>query len=457
MSQIAPSPAPSSHRFASVVVLGGSFAGLLAARVLAPHAARVIVIERDRPPRLPAEPRKGVPQGQHAHVLLQTGLDGLASLFPDIEGDLEAVAGTPIDLMQETRWKIDGRFRPRFASDYRAYALGRPALESIVRRRVARLDDVTFTYGQVVKGLTFADGAVSGVRLATGETLHADLVVDASGRGTQVPRWLAEAGFETAPVDTTELDLTYTSCVIAPKGGVFPHDFRLLLLPPVPPHRPLGGLLTPLEHGRYLATLLRYGGEPARLEWSAFRDAAREVDDPLLAEVLDGCEPVTEPVAFAMPTQRWHRYDRARGVAARLVVLGDALCSFDPAFGQGLSVCTLETLALARLLDRPGLALDALLTRFYADCARIIESPWGMAKVRQPDATAGGNGARSWLRSYQRALLFEAAESPALHRAFARVVHLEAAPSSLLAPGIVARVLLGRMRGAQAGAARVRT
>ncbi|HEX6245300.1 MAG TPA: tryptophan 7-halogenase, partial [Polyangiales bacterium] len=235
------SPRP---RLRHAVIVGGSFAGLLAARALWPACERITLIERDLPPNQLESPRKGVPQGQHAHVLLNSGLSCLREFFPDLDQELEAHAGPAFDLLEQTRWRIEGRFRPRFPSEYRAYAIGRPALEALVRRRVSALAGVTLEAGRSVAGLRFEADQVTGVVLTDGEVLAADLVVDASGRGTRTPRWLREAGFEAPASQTLELGLTYTSFVLEPRDPAgFDHDFRLLLLPPQPPHALHGGLI----------------------------------------------------------------------------------------------------------------------------------------------------------------------------------------------------------------------
>lgn len=436
---------PARLRLDHAVVLGGSFAGLLAARVLSHHAARVTVIERDRAsPDTPAV-RKGVPQGHHAHLLLRSGLTRIAALFPGIEEELEAVAGPAFDMVSDILWKVDGAFRPRFASDYHAYGLGRPALEAIVRRRVESLPNVTLLYEASASGLEISGERASGVRLDDGRLVAGDLMVDASGRGTRVPRWLEAAGYPRVDEQTAQLDLTYTSCVFIPRAGAR-RDFRVLLVPPVHPRCPRGGLLLPLENGRYVATLIAYGERPPR-DLADFRACAERVDDPLYAKVLDGCEPVGKLTSFAIPRQIWRRYELSPRLPQRLLVMGDALCSFDPAFGQGISVSALEATELDNLLKRRDVPLDVLGERYFARAASLIATPWSLARARAPRVKSDrASRLHRWLRAYQRELMRAAAQSPALHLAFVRVVNLEASPASLLAPGLIVRVLAHRLR-----------
>lgn len=440
-------------RLERAVVLGGSFAGLLVARVLSEHAAQVTVIERDRPSSSPGEVvvRKGVPQGHHAHLLLRSGLSRVRSLFPGIEQELEQVAGPAFDMVREILWKVDGEFRPRFESDYLAYGLGRPALEAVVRRRVEALPNVRFVYGSSASSLEIFRGRVTGVKLGYGRILGADLVIDASGRGTRVPAWLERAGYPRVEEQTVELGLTYTSSVLVPRAGA-ERDFRVLLVPPVHPRCPRGGLLLPLEGGRLVATLLAYG-EAAPRTWTEFVARAEQVDDPLYAEVVKSCEPVGDLASFGIPRQIWRHYERASQMPERLLVVGDALCSFDPAFGQGISVAALEASELEQLLRERDLPLDELGARYFQRAASVIATPWTLARTRAPSATLeGAPRLQRWLRDYQRELMRAAAHSRALHLAFVRVVNLEASPTSLLAPGLALRVLGHRLRRFWAGA-----
>lgn len=443
-------PANTSSCLSHAVVLGGSFAGLLAASVLSRYAARVTVIERDEAPSLATRVRKGAPQGNHAHLLLRSGLDSLRALFPGIDADLEAVAGPAFDVVRDTRWKVDGLFRPRFDSDYRSYALGRPALEQVVRTRVSTLSNVEFAYGRTVSGFFVADVELRGVRLADGQELRADLIIDASGRGTRVPHWLSEAGFEPPPVMSAELGLRYASCVVEP-GPTWRGDYRMLLVPPVHPRCPRGGLLVPLENGRFVVTLISYGGEPPPRDFEGVRAWAERIDDPSLAAVLRDANPLSEPSSFAIPQQIWRRYDRAQRLPSRLVVVGDALSSFDPAFGQGMSVAALEAVALEALLRAGWLPDNGLAARFFARTEKLIATPWSMGRARPAasDATTAVSRAQRWMRAYRKAFMEAAADSEVLHRAFLRVVNLQASPASLLAPALALRTLMHHMSHGQ--------
>jgi len=212
------------------VVVGASMAGLLAARVLADHFARVTVVERDRPPADPS-PRGGVPQGRHVHVLLMRGKQLLEGFFPGLDTEL-AEAGAPrMDMIAEFPILGIGGWSCRFPSPYVARACSRPLLEGVVRRRLATLPHVHPLDGHVVTGLAADSARVTGVRVrARGDagaregTMWADLVVDASGRDSRAPEWLATLGYERPRETTINAFLGYASRLYEPPaGGLGPH------------------------------------------------------------------------------------------------------------------------------------------------------------------------------------------------------------------------------------------
>jgi 2-polyprenyl-6-methoxyphenol hydroxylase-like FAD-dependent oxidoreductase len=207
--------------------------------------------------------------------------------------------------------------------------------------------------------------------------------------------------------------LSYTSCVVRPRV-TSRHDFRMLLIPPVMPRCPRGGLWVPLEQGRYLATLITYEKDRPPLDWKGFRAWAVGVDDPLLARVLDDCEPLSEPQRFAISKRVFRRYDRFAGRPKRLIALGDAMCSFDPAFGQGMSVCALEARALERLLADRELSVDELVARYFTQAAALIATPWSMSRAHPaPLQTRRRCGPREAILARLPARVFESSGSVA--------------------------------------------
>jgi 2-polyprenyl-6-methoxyphenol hydroxylase-like FAD-dependent oxidoreductase len=179
------------------VVVGGSLAGLLAARVLADGTRDVTIIERDEVAD-EALPRQFVPQGHHAHALLAAGARTLSRLFPGIMDDLLADGAVPANIAQGI-WYQGGSVRVRYQSRINPLGFTRPLLERAVRRRVAALPGVTLEAGVTVRGLTGDADRVDGVvvqRSGSTATVGAGLVVDCTGRAARSVGWLADLGHE---------------------------------------------------------------------------------------------------------------------------------------------------------------------------------------------------------------------------------------------------------------------
>jgi len=175
-------------------------AGLVAARALADAYAQVVVVDRDELPET-AMHRRGVPHGRHAHALLARGQQALEELFPGLTAELIAQGVPAGDLLANGRWYVSGHRLRQENIGLVSLSVSRPLLEGYVRARVRALPNVAFLDSCDILGLTATpDGRrVTGARVrradgSAGEVLGADLVVDATGRGSRTPIWLEALG-----------------------------------------------------------------------------------------------------------------------------------------------------------------------------------------------------------------------------------------------------------------------
>ncbi|WUI01743.1 hypothetical protein OHR68_07970 [Spirillospora sp. NBC_00431] len=240
------------------VVLGAGMAGLLAARVLAGAYEQMTIIERDALPE-PGAPRKGVPQGRHAHMLMPRGQQILHDLFPGLEDDLVDAGAVVADPRTEHRFNLGGHPLRRVPRSDRAVQASRALLESTILRRVLTLDGVTIIAGCDAVGLVAPDPRrVTGVRLvrrapgSAAEELPADLVVDATGRSARTRLWLTSLGYDPAPREEIEVRVAYASRPLRlPPGSL--SDKAVVVGPG--PGRPRGMALIAIEGDRYLLTV----------------------------------------------------------------------------------------------------------------------------------------------------------------------------------------------------------
>ncbi|MFC8192660.1 NAD(P)/FAD-dependent oxidoreductase [Cellulomonas sp. NPDC057328] len=437
-----------------VVVVGGSLAGLLAAAALAGPGRTVTVVERDVVADAPA-PRPGVPQGRQPHALLYRSLVAVEELLPGFGDDLRAAGAVPVDTgalawLGELGWSPDSEQFPVLSAS-------RPLIEHVVRTRVLELPGVRTVDGARVTGLSAADadpgsGADPGsprwsVALEGREALPADLVVDASGRASRLPVWLDALGVPPAAVEQVDARIGYaTRTLRLPVDAVGPAGVVIAQLPDQP-----GGIALPVEGGRWLVAAAGAGDRRPPREPDAWRAYLGALRDPALAEIVDAGELEGEVVVHRQTANVRHRYDRVPGWPGGLVVVGDALCAFDPVYGQGVAVAALEALALRDAVRRDDLTTARGARRFLRRAVRAGALPWAIAtgedlrlptsEGRVPRATAL---AGVWTGELAR--LGTHGDTVA-QAALARVYHLMASPLSVYRPSLVARVLRARLRG----------
>jgi len=449
-------PAGAPPRLGSrAVVVGASIAGLLAARVLADHFDRVDLVERDEIGPY-GQYRRGVQQARHTHGLLAGGLQAMEELLPGLTAELVERGAVPGDTGLRVAYDTEGWTLAPAETGLVGVATSRLLVEDAVRRRVLALPAVALHQGcSAVELCLDPAGRVAGLRVSRDDevgTLAADLVVDASGRGSRAPVWLESLGFGRPRIDEVVVGLTYTTREFARTGdpgaavGVISAGSR---------SNPRCGVLLAQPDDRWIVTLGGYLGEAAPTDLEGFRRYAASLDAPHLAAALDGLTPVGESRTFKYHGSAWRRYDLMRRLPEGFVVLGDAMCSFNPIYGQGMSVAAREALALRRCLQSGG--LRRLGRRFHRAAAREIRPVWKIAvgsDLRLP-AVKGRRTVDTRLSNWYLARYYRAASGdPALTARFVAVVNLVARPESLLHPGAVARVVRGRHNRRGVAAAR---
>jgi 2-polyprenyl-6-methoxyphenol hydroxylase-like FAD-dependent oxidoreductase len=420
------------------VTIGAGVGGLLAARVLADHFDEVVVLERDALAS-DGRPRKGVPQGRHIHALLAAGREVIERMFPGFARDLVARGGLVADVSR-LRWFDYGGHHAR-CTGIEAVLASRPAIEEMLRGRLLALPNVRLRDGCDVTGLAAGD-RVSGVRLGE-EHLPADLVVDAGGRGSRAPAWLGELGYPPPLADVVEIGLGYATRLFRRRDELG-RDAGVVVVPTPPSRR--GAVLEAIEGDRFILTLFGMLGDHPPLDAEGFRQFADSLPAPDIREFLGRAEALTDAVPFRFPAGIRRRYEALPRFPEGFLVFGDAICSFNPVYGQGMSAAALQGDALGRLLAAGG---ERLAPRFFAEAARIVDAPWAMSvggDLAYPEVEGRRTVQDRLIGWYLAHLRRGAQRDPALALAFQRVANLIAPPHSLLSWRVARRVWRARAR-----------
>lgn len=427
----------------TALVIGGSMAGLLAARVLADHFDRVLVVERDRFPESP-ESRKGVPQGRHAHALLARGERVLSRFFPGIADDLVAGGGMRGDVGEICRWFQFGGYKVQHHSGVENSFQTRPFLEWHTRRRLAALPNVELRDGCPVVDILRDNSRVAGVTAERdGERfeMRADLTVDCTGRGSHAPRLLPELGFDGPSQTLVTINVGYSTRIFRRRPGDLIGG-RVVLVYPQPPDDRRGGALMPVEGDRWICTLGGWATDYPPIDPDAYLEFARSLAAPDVYNVISKAEPLSEPVPHRFPSNQRTHYERLTRFPEGYLVMGDAVCSFNPLYGQGMTSSAIQAEALDRCLTRN--AGPDLARRVFQEAAKPIDTAWQMAisedfrfrevTGQRPRGLELGN---RYVGMVHRAVTRDAQ----VYSRFLRVMNLLDPPRTLFRPSIVLRVV----------------
>ncbi|MFE5815278.1 FAD-dependent oxidoreductase [Streptomyces sp. NPDC056479] len=451
-----------TDRPTTAVVLGGSLSGMLAARALADVADHVTVVERDVLPAGP-EPRKGLPQARHVHQLWSGGARALEELLPGIVGRLQDAGAHRLPVTTDIVALSPYGWYRRWAESHHMLLCGRDLLDATIRAAVLADERVELLQGTEVLGLIGTEAAVRGVRIraadgaAAERILTADLVVDATGRGSRAGLWLTGLGLPTVERREVDSGVAYASRVFrAPEAAR--EGFPVVNVQPDPrAGKPgCGGVLQPIEDGRWLVTLFGSRGAEPPTEADAFLPYARErLRHPVIAELLAHAEPLTDVAYTRTTANRRHHYERMPAWPDNFAVLGDALCALNPIYGHGMSVAAQSALALRETVRRHGWGTARLSRRIQRAVARPASAAWDLAlgmDVFYPGATADGPTLRDrLLAAYVGRLLHTATGNGRIARRVTDVTSLERGAQVLLTPSVLLAALVGPLKPALSG------
>ena len=435
------------------VVLGGSLAGLLAARVLSDHFEEVTLIERDLYPET-TEVRRGIPQANHVHGLLLRGRQVLEDLFPGLQDEMIA-AGVPlVDMANEIAWYTRAGWGIRFPSEMKVLAFTRPVLDLHVRRRLSSNPHVKIMDNtDVLRLIPGADKKrLAGVLICprssksdrrVARELRADLVIDTTGRGSRAPRWLNDLGYVIPEETVVDAHLGYASRLYRIPDD-FQRDWKCAYVQSAPPKRNRGAILFEVEGNRWLVTLTGGARDYPPSDEVGFLDFARSLPVSIIYDAMRAAEPITPIKTYRGTENRLRHFDRAKDLPENFLLLGDAVCAFNPVYGQGMTTAALGALTLRNILLADA-SVRGLSRRFQKRLGKVNKAPWLLATgedYRYPETS--GHGATlmtKFMHRYMNHVIELATKSVAVRHVLLRAFSMLVPPTALFHPRISFRVL----------------
>ncbi|EGK85920.1 2-polyprenyl-6-methoxyphenol hydroxylase-like oxidoreductase [Microcoleus vaginatus PCC 9802] len=455
------------QRESHAIIIGGSLAGLLACKVLAKHFDRVSIVERDFFSEQPA-PRPGIPQSRHLHILLNRGKIILEELFPGLENELVA-AGAPRLNPKSIGWFSPAGWAPQFSPDLNDLIMfSRDLLDLQIRRRLAENTNVHFLEGGTVTGLlTNASRAeVAGVSVRFrdrhnpanihAENLYADLVVDASGKVSKTPQWLKSLGYEPPQETAINAFVGYASRIYEGSGKL--SDTAPVFVSTAPPFRTRGGAIFPIEGHRWLVGFAGGDRDYPPADEAGFLEFARSLPTPTIYDAIKEAEAITPVYSYRGTENRWRHYESLARYPENLIIIGHAVCAFNPVYGQGMTVAALDAQMLDKCLQKqrkryPEGELTGLARQFQQKLAKLHTIPWTFA-ISQDSRYRGSTGAKPNLGTrliieYMELVLKALVDDAKVCQAFLEVLHMIESPAVLFHPSIAVKAIGQLVTGSQ--------
>ncbi len=429
------------------IVIGGSIGGMLFAKVLSEVFDSVTVIERNTLPREPRA-RKGVPQTNHAHVLLSKGLKVVDQLYPKTQEFLEERHAFKGDF-GEVYWLQHKTWKKRTIAGTPTYFANRKDLEWAIRMQFLQIKNIETLENHKAVGLMSEGKRVIGVEVEEQDgrvkVLKADFIVDASGRGSKSKEWLEKLGYGKARIDTNDVGVQYSSRYYELPEGY--EDIPSFIVSPDIPDGKQYGVFFNVGNS-ILLTLTGVLDEKVPTDEDGFNQFVNELEHDIIARILPYLKPMSEIYHFSYPRTQWIRYDRMKSFPENYLVVGDALCSFNPIYGQGMTVTAYEADIFRELLKKK-IKTDRISKPFYKKVKPIVSLAWGLSSsdmLKYPDAPGKRTFMIRFMNWYMKQVM-KASGSEYVNKKFLKVMTFLKSPATLFSPWFIFRLFLARLSG----------
>ncbi len=423
----------------TAIVLGAGISGLLNARVLSDYFDNVIVLERDDV----EQSRQGTPQDRHIHQLLAKGYLILTDLFPHISEEFTARNLPEYSWTKDIYIVTSSGVGLKYDSGISGYSVSRPYLESIIRNQTEKSLNVTLKTDHRVEALLMEDGSIVGVKTTQG-TIHGNLILDATGRQSKTPLWLAQLGYQQPKVSTVDPQMGY-----ATRWYTIPTSVQLpvpstIVQPRYRDHFYRGAAGVIVENRKVVITMLGTNRDYPPTDENGFRHFAQSLPDPIIVDWIDRLEPISPIYGFRAVNRMYH-YDKLK-LPDNLLITGDAFCTFNPFYGQGMTVIAMQAKLLQKFLTQRKLQKPSFSNKYHRAQARLVQTAWLMATLedlRNPKVL--GATKRFYHKLAQRyidKLISAFTDDIETSTIFLEVMHFMKHPIHLVHPRILWKILI---------------
>jgi flavin-dependent dehydrogenase len=452
----------------AAIIIGGGIAGLLAARVLSEHFKEVIIIEKDKYPSR-AGSRNGTPQSNHIHVLLIKGKEILLKLFPSLESKLVAKGAHIVNLTNDVDYYVGTGYSIKFESNLTTIACTRQLLEHEIKNEIfencpnVKIRENTRATGLVVakdkeigsgicKGVT-----VNSVEIKLEETILGDLVVDTSGRQSKSSEWLEQLGYGKPKETVVNSYIGYSTCWLKPTlqqtaagNGATINPTIILTKPPLNPRM---GVIYPVEDSSWLVGILGIGKNYPPSDKEGFLEYAKKLETLDIYNAIKDCELSGPIYGYRTTGSRQYHYEKMKSWPENFVTYGDSVSSFNPFYGQGITVACIEAVTLDNAFrehKKRNRGLSGFSTIFQKKVSKINTLPWvlGTSEDFRWPTTEGisPDFITRWIQKYSNRVLLLTPKSKIAAKSFFEVMHMLRSPVILFHPFISIRVLIESLK-----------
>jgi 2-polyprenyl-6-methoxyphenol hydroxylase-like FAD-dependent oxidoreductase len=441
-------------RFQHAIVIGSGMAGLLAGRVLANHFEQVTIVERDQFPDAP-QPRNGVPQSRHLHVLLMRGQLILEALFPGLRDQLIQTGAVPLNPSGDVALFSAFGWLPRYESNLVQISMSRDLLDWTIRQRLEQVENVKFLPESQVTGLIATEDGqgIAGVKIRD-QSLYADWIVDASGQTSKTPQWLEALGYEPPSEMFVNAFIGYSSRIYRLPAD-FQADWKGIFITCAPQGATRGGVLFPIEGDRWSVGLAGAERDYPPTTEAEFLEFAKTLVSPDIYEAIKEAEPLTPIYGFRRTENRLRQYEKMQRQPENFVVIGHAACTFNPIYGQGMTVAALSAQTVDQCFTKHrSSSLKGLARKIQKEVAKVQDQPWTFA-INQDYRYSSAEGLKSQGLNRLLDMYFDhlgqlMTQKAEIYQAFLEVMHMLKPASSLFQPGIAIQVLGQALRSTAA-------